>query len=261
MSGPEVTSPQALEERFDREATRELFRRYAQTKDPALRDELVVKHLNLARYLAVRFANRGEQLDDLVQVATMGLIKAVDRFDIARGVEFTTYATPTIIGEIKRYFRDKGWAVRIPRRLQELNQAVNRALDTATMELGRAPTVVDLARRLQASEEEIIEAQELGQMYNLLSLDSELSEGGERAATLQDYLGQEDADLSLLEDRALLERAFGALDRRERVVVYLRFYEGMPQVDVAKRLGVSQMHVSRLQQRALEKLKNVVQET
>jgi RNA polymerase sigma-B factor len=259
MSGPEVTSPQALEERFDREATRELFRRYVQTKDPALREELVMAHLNLARYLAVRFANRGEQLDDLVQVATLGLIKAVDRFDVARGVEFTTYATPTIIGEIKRYFRDKGWAVRVPRRLQELNQAVNRALDAATMELGRAPTVADLARRLQASEEEIIEAQELGQMYNLLSLDSDVSDAGERAATLQDYLGQEDADLSLLEDKAVLERAFGALDRRERVVVYLRFYEGMPQADVAKRLGVSQMHVSRLQQRALEKLKNVVQ--
>ena len=131
MAGSKLSSPDGLEERFNRKATRELFRAFAKTRDPKLRDELVVAHLNLARYLAIRFANRGEQLDDLIQVGTLGLIKAIDRFDVGRGVEFTTYATPTIIGEIKRYFRDKGWAIRVPRRLQELNLAVNRALESA----------------------------------------------------------------------------------------------------------------------------------
>lgn len=261
MAGSKLSSPDGLEERFNREATRELFRAFAKTRDSKLRDELVVAHLNLARYLAIRFANRGEQLDDLIQVGTLGLIKAIDRFDVGRGVEFTTYATPTIIGEIKRYFRDKGWAIRVPRRLQELNLAVNRALESAALELGRAPTVADLAERLHASEEEIIEAQELGQMYNLLSLDTELAAPSDsKAATLQDYLGHMDPALRLLEDKANLEKAFSALDRRERIVLYLRFYESMPQAEVAKRLSVSQMHVSRLQQRALAKLKAQLKE-
>ncbi|MBV8338929.1 MAG: SigB/SigF/SigG family RNA polymerase sigma factor [Candidatus Eremiobacteraeota bacterium] len=221
-----------------------------------VRDELVVSHLNLARYLAMRFAHRGEQIDDLVQVATLGLIKAIDRYDPTRGVEFTTYAAPTIIGEIKRYFRDKGWAVRVPRRQQELNLAVNREIERAAMDLGRSPTVADLAGRLSVSEEEIIEAQELGQMYNLLSIDSELAADRDaRASTLIDYLGREDPELALLEDKANLERALRALDPRERVILYLRFYENVSQSEVAKRFGVSQMHVSRLQARALEKLK------
>ncbi len=245
-----------IEDRFDREQTREWFAAYAKTKDPKLRDELVVAHLNLVRYLAVRFANRGESIDDLIQVGTVGLIKAIDRFDIERGVEFTTYATPTIIGEIKRHFRDKGWAVKVPRRLQELNLAVNRAVENLSIELGRAATVADLASRLGSSVEEIIEAQELGQAYNVLSLDSELAAEGEaRAATLLDYVGADDAELELFEDKANLEAAFHVLDPRERIIVYLRFYENVSQTEIAKRLSVSQMHVSRLQARALSKLK------
>ena len=261
MSGPKIAHPEGLDERFDRERTRELFRAFGKTKDPRVRDELVVAHLNLARYLAVRFANRGEQLDDLIQVGTLGLIKAIDRYDADRGVEFTTYATPTIIGEIKRYFRDKGWAIRVPRRLQELNLAVNRTMEHAAVELGRSPTVADLAQRLHATEEEIIEAQELGQMYNLLSIDAELAAAGDaKNATLLDYLGRDDPELLLLEDKANLERALHAIDRRERVILYLRFFENMSQAEVAGRLGVSQMHVSRLQQRALEKLKKTLKE-
>jgi RNA polymerase sigma-B factor len=215
----------------------------------------------LARYLAMRFAHRGEQVDDLVQVATLGLIKAIDRFDPGRGVEFTTYAAPTIIGEIKRYFRYKGWAVRVPRRQQELNLAVNREIERASLELGRSPTVADLAGRLGVSEESIIEAQELGQMYNLLSIDSELASGRDaKASTLLEHLGREDPELALLEDRRNLERALRALDPRERVILYLRFYENVSQAEVAKRFGVSQMHVSRLQARALEKLKRELKE-
>ena len=221
----------------------------------------MVAHLNLVRFLAVKFANRGEPLDDLVQVGTVGLLKAIDRFEIDRGVEFTTYATPTIVGEIKRYFRDKGWAVKVPRRLQELNLAVNRASDKLAIELGRSPTVGELATHLNATEEEILEAQELGQAYNLLSLDSEVSgETEKKSQTLADTVGVNDAGLELLEDRANLERAFTVLTGRERVIIYLRFYESVSQTEIAKRLNVSQMHVSRLQAKALEKLRAVLAE-
>jgi RNA polymerase sigma-B factor len=262
------------EARPDREKTRALFRRFIRARHhhdahperpnaeyEPMRDELVVVHLNLVRFLAVRFANRGEPLDDLVQVGTVGLLKAIDRFDLERGVEFTTYATPTIVGEIKRYFRDKGWAVKVPRRLQELNLAVNRASDKLAIERGRSPTVAELAEHLKAGEDEILEAQELGQAYNLLSLDSEVSgEGDKKSQTLADTVGVADSGLELLEDRANLERAFQALSGRERVIIYLRFYESVSQTEIAKRLNVSQMHVSRLQAKALEKLRAVLAE-
>lgn len=262
------------EVRPDRRRTRALFARFVRARgrhaerpdrlDPEyerLRAELVVVHLNLVRFLAVRFANRGEPLDDLIQVGTVGLLKAIDRFELERGVEFTTYATPTIVGEIKRYFRDKGWAVKVPRRLQELNLAVNRASDKLAIELGRSPTVVELAEHLHAGEDEILEAQELGQAYSLLSLDSEVSgENEKKSQTLADTVGASDARLELLEDRANLERAFHALTGRERVIIYLRFYESVSQTEIAKRLSVSQMHVSRLQAKALEKLRTVLAE-
>lgn len=247
--------------RSERERTRGLFAKLAATRDEAVRNELVVAHLNLVRFLALKFSNRGEPLDDLIQVGTVGLLKAIDRFELDRGVEFTTYATPTVVGEIKRYFRDKGWAVKVPRRLQELNLAVNRASERMTMELGRSPTVAELANRLDASEEEILEAQELGQSYNMLSLDSEVSHEGEKnAQTLADTVGVTDAELEMLEDRTNLERAFHVLTGRERVIIHLRFYEGVSQTEIAKRLNVSQMHVSRLQAKALEKLRNVLAE-
>ncbi len=224
-----------------------------------VREELVVAHLNLVRFLAMKFVNRGEPLDDLVQVGTLGLLKAIDRFDTERGVEFTTYATPTIVGEIKRHFRDKGWAVKVPRRLQELNQSVNRSVDALAIELGRSPTVAELAERLNASEEEILEAQELGQAYNLLSLDSEVGgDGDKKSQTLADTVGMTDTGMELLEDRANLERAFHVLTGRERVIIYLRFYESVSQTEIAARLQVSQMHVSRLQAKALEKLRGAL---
>ena len=248
------------EARPDRERTRALFERFIRAgRAVELREDLVVAHLNLVRFLAVRFANRGEPLDDLIQVGTVGLLKAIDRFDLERGVEFTTYATPTIVGEIKRYFRDKGWAVKVPRRLQELNLAVNRLGDKLAVELGRSPTVAELAGRLGAGEDEILEAQELGQAYNLLSLDSEVAgESEKKSQTIADTVGVADAGLALLEDRTNLERAFLVLTGRERVIVYLRFYESVSQTEIARRLNVSQMHVSRLQAKALDKLRSVL---
>jgi RNA polymerase sigma-B factor len=250
------------ETRPDRQRTRASLSRLAGANDverEELREELVVAHLNLVRFLAMKFVNRGEPLDDLVQVGTLGLLKAIDRFDTERGVEFTTYATPTIVGEIKRHFRDKGWAVKVPRRLQELNQSVNRSIDALAIELGRSPTVAELAEKLNASEEEILEAQELGQAYNLLSLDSEVGgDGDKKSQTLADTVGMTDAGMELLEDRANLERAFHVLTGRERVIIYLRFYESVSQTEIAARLQVSQMHVSRLQAKALEKLRGAL---
>ncbi|HEY9085271.1 MAG TPA: SigB/SigF/SigG family RNA polymerase sigma factor [Candidatus Tyrphobacter sp.] len=265
---------QRHEVRSARERTRLLFASFSKARqrhdaapdrqDPAYereRNELVVAHLNLVRFLALKFANRGEPLDDLVQVGTVGLLKAIDRFELDRGVEFTTYATPTIVGEIKRYFRDKGWAVKVPRRLQELNLAVNRASEKLAVQLGRSPTVVELSQDLGAGEEEILEAQELGQAYNLLSLDSEISSDGDRRSqTLADTVGMTDSGLETLEDRANLERAFAVLSGRERVIIYLRFFESISQTEIAQRLNVSQMHVSRLQAKALDKLRAVLKE-
>ena len=265
--------PQQDDERWDRRRAREAFAKFSHARvalergdaddgtHERLREELVVAHLNLVRFLAVKFANRGEALDDLIQVGTVGLLKAIDRFDLERGVEFTTYATPTIVGEIKRYFRDKGWAVKVPRRLQALNLSVNRAVERLTTKLGRSPTVTELSEHLGATQEDILEAQELGQAYNLLSLDTEVAgEGDKKAHTLADYVGQDDPGLEMLEDRANLERAFAVLSRRERIILFLRFYESVSQTEIAKRLNVSQMHVSRLQQKALEKLREVMQE-
>jgi RNA polymerase sigma-B factor len=272
-AGPNEHDQRPEEERWDKRRAREAFAQFAEARaarergdsdegaHDRLRAELVVAHLNLVRFLAVKFANRGEALDDLIQVGTVGLLKAIDRFDLERGVEFTTYATPTIVGEIKRYFRDKGWAVKVPRRLQELNLSVNRAIERLTTKIGRSPTVAELAAHLGASPEDILEAQELGQAYNLLSLDTEVAgEGDKKSHTLADYVGQADPGLEMLEDRANLERAFAVLSRRERIILFLRFYESVSQTEIAKRLNVSQMHVSRLQQKALEKLRTVMQE-
>ncbi len=267
-------SERSREVRSTRERTRRLFARFEKVRkrheaEPEaensaydeLRNDLVVTHLNLVRFLALKFSNRGEPIDDLVQVGTVGLLKAIDRFQLERGVEFTTYATPTIVGEIKRYFRDKGWAVKVPRRLQELNLAVNRASEKLAVELGRSPTVAELSKHLDAGEEEILEAQELGQAYNLLSLDSEISgDGDRRSQTLADTVGTTDSGLEMLEDRANLERAFAVLSGRERVIIYLRFFESVSQTEIAQRLNVSQMHVSRLQAKALDKLRAVLKE-
>jgi RNA polymerase sigma-B factor len=254
-------------ERWDRRRTQEAFLRLraacAAGNDEAtrdhLREELVIAHHNLVRFLVMKFAGRGESIDDLMQVGLLGLIKAIDRFDVERGVEFTTYATPTIVGEIKRHFRDKGWALKVPRRLQELNAAVNKALDKLTVDLGHSPTPAELARHLHVTPEEILEARELGQAYNLLSIDTELSAESEgRAHTLSEYIGQNDPALEVLEDKAGIDDALKALAPRERIIIYLRFYESVSQMEIARRLHCSQMHVSRLQARALEKLRAVL---
>jgi RNA polymerase sigma-B factor len=235
---------------------RELFRAFAATKDGSVRDELVFSHLGMVRQLASRFSNRSEPLDDLVQVGIIGLIKAIDRFDPDRGVEFSSFAVPTIVGEIKRHFRDKSWAMRVPRRLKDLNVAVGRALEELSVELGRSVTPGDIAARLGVAVEDIVEAQESSRAYILQSLDSETDSGSRPSAqTVGDSVGENDHDLSLLIDRTCLRDACAGLDARERVIVYLRFFQGVSQSEIARRLACTQMHVSRLQRRALEKMR------
>ena len=236
-----------------------LFARYVRTRDPALRDRLVLMHQNLVRYLAGKFANRGEPLDDLVQVGTIGLINAIDRFDAERGTKFSTYATPTIIGEIRRYFRDKAWSLKVPRRLQELNQSAAKVQQELSSSLGRAPTIQEVAARLGTTEEETLEAMELGNAYDTISLDSKLSGDSDSApVSLSEFIGAEDDTLTTIEAYGDLDQAIEALDPRERAIIIRRFFRDMSQAEVAKQLNISQMHVSRLQNRALQQLKRLM---
>lgn len=241
------------------ENTEQMFHRYTRTRDPKLRDDLVLKHQNLVRFLAGKFANRGEALEDLVQVGVIGLINAVDRFDADRGTKFSTYATPTIVGEIRRHFRDKAWSLKVPRRLQELNLAANKAAERLGQKLGRPPTIQDIAREVGASEEETLEAIELGNAYDTVSLDSKLSHEGESAPlTLAEFIGDLDSSLQKIESYGDLKQAMECLEPREKAIIYYRFFKDMSQTEVAKRLNISQMHVSRLQQKALKRLKELL---
>lgn len=243
----------------DRERSRELLDLLAVLRedDPHredTRNTLVTLHQPLVEHLARRFRNRGEPYDDLVQVATIGLIKAIDRYDPDRGVEFSTYATPTIVGEIKRWFRDKGWAVRVPRRLQELRLAIGSATGALTQELGRSPTVGELATRLGVSEEDVLEGLESANAYSTLSLDAP-DAGDVDGPSVLDTLGSEDMALEGVENREALKPLLSRLPERERRILLLRFFAGMTQSQIAAEVGISQMHVSRLLARTLTGLR------
>lgn len=244
----------------DKAALRELFVKFAETRDPAVREELILSYSSLAAYLARKFANRGEPIEDLTQVAHIGLLKAVDRFDPTRGIQFTTYATVTIVGEVKRHFRDKFWTVRVPRRLRELNNSLMKSVESLSQRLGRSPTIPEIAEETGVPFEDVVEAFELGRAYNPASLDAELAEGDEDHGTsLMDYLGGEDPELIRLEDRHTLEDALRSLPERQHEILRLRYYEGMSQADIARKLGISQMHVSRIQREALKRLRELIE--
>ena len=231
--------------------TREQFAAFATTRDERLRSELVEAHIGLAHQLARRFTNRGESYDDLVQVASLALVKSVDRFDPERGVEFSTFATRTVIGELKRHFRDRGWAIRAPRRIQELYLELGHIIDSLSQELGRPPTVAEMAAATGASEEAVLEALEAGQSYRTTSIDApDRSDGA-----ISNRLGELDVGFDGAEDRMLLVRALSRLPERERTIVSLRFVEGLTQSEIATEIGVSQMHVSRLLSASLAKLR------
>jgi RNA polymerase sigma-B factor len=223
------------------------------------RDSLVRLHLPLVEHCARRFRNRGEPLEDLVQVGTIGLIKSVDRFDTERGVEFSTYATPTIIGEIKRYFRDKGWAIRVPRRLQELRMLISAATGELTQSLGRSPTPRELAEVIGCSVEEIIEGIESSNAYSTLSLDA--TDDGDGSASMLDAIGIDDEGLEHVEIRESIKPLLDRLEPREKKILLLRFFKNMTQSQIAEEIGVSQMHVSRLLNRTLEQLRTSMEES
>jgi RNA polymerase sigma-B factor len=242
----------------DREIEHELLARLASLDagDPArrdIRDRLVTMHLPLVEHLARRFRDRGESHEDLVQVGTIGLIKAVDRFDVDRGVEFSTYATPTIVGEIKRHFRDRGWAIRVPRRLQEMRLLLNRGTADLTQQLGRAPTVAELAVHLGITEDEVLEGLESAQAYATTTLDG--GEDGGEGASVAATLGTIDTELEGVENRESLRPLLRALPEREQRILQLRFFENKTQSEIAREVGLSQMHVSRLLSRTLATLR------
>ena len=218
------------------------------------RDGLVRLHLPLVEHCARRFRNRGEPFEDLVQVGTIGLIKSVDRFDTERGVEFSTYATPTIIGEIKRYFRDKGWAIRVPRRLQELRMQISSATAELTQSLGRAPTPSELATAIGCSVDDVIEGIESSNAYSTLSLDAgDSTEDG--SMSMLDTMGVDDVGLEHVELRESLKPLLESLPAREKNILMLRFFKNMTQSQIAAEVGVSQMHISRLLNKTLEHLR------
>jgi RNA polymerase sigma-B factor len=265
MSHNDDLHTEAGEAAISRQKTTELsntlFAEFARAHDPAVREQLILLHMNLVHFLARKYANRGEPLEDLTQVGTIGLINAVDRFDPGRGLRFATFATPTILGEIRRYFRDRGWAVKVPRRLQEVNLAATRAADSLTGSLGRPPTVKEIAAAIGSTEEETLEALDLSSIYEPASLDAVLDQDQEDShAALSDYVGQRDSEIDSMDLHARLEDALKGLSSKERDIIRLRFFSGLSQIGVAKKLGISQMHVSRLQQRALAKLRDLVKE-
>lgn len=237
------------------------FARWKKSGDPALRDQLILMYRNLVVSLARRFLERGEMFDDIVQQGTIGLIYALDHFDPERGVRFTTFATPAILGEIRRYFRDKSWGIRVPRRMQELHQIISRSMEQLTQQYDRAPTYAEIANALNLPEEDVIEVVEMGYAVDPMSLDEHApGETGLMQATLGDTIGETDANLQRWHDWAPLQAALESLPERQQQVMRGIYFEGRSQVEIARVLNVSQMYVSRAQRRALAKLKEILRE-
>lgn len=233
----------------DRRAHIDLLEAYRLNRDRVARDHLVEELMPLVRSLARRYAGRGEPLEDLVQVGAIGLIKAIDRFDLERGVELSTYAVPTILGEIRRHFRDRSWGVHVPRRMKELSLRVSRVVDDLSSELGRSPTIAEIATAAEVEEEDVIEALETARAHTPTSLSIPVDASGE--LTLIDLLGEDEVGYAALERGSVVRTGLEELDERERRIVVLRFLHGLTQSEIAAELGISQMHVSRLLRRSL----------
>ncbi len=228
--------------------------------DQRARETLLEQHLPLVRGLAMRYVGRGEPLEDLVQVGSIGLLLAIDRFDPGRGVKFTTYAVPTIVGEIQRYFRDKAWALHVPRRLKELSLRLTRTIEVMTPELGRAPTISELAVALGVEEDDVVEALETANAYSTRSLSQPADAEGGSDDVFQGVLGVGEPGYEEVEDNALVEVGLAALDARERRIVEMRFFDGLTQSEIAAEVGISQMHVSRLLRQALAVMRGRLEE-
>jgi RNA polymerase sigma-B factor len=250
-AGPEDRAARAREDR-------RLLERYHGDGDRAARDALVERFLPLARQLARRYQRGGEPLDDLIQVASLGLLKAIDRFDPSRDTAFSSFAVPTILGELKRHFRDRGWSVRVPRDLQEMSVRVDRVTEEMSRELGRAPTPSEIAENIGASTEQVLEAREAAGAYRAISLDRPRDDD-EDSDGMTESMGAEDPGFGLAEDAATVERLMGVLSEREREVLRLRFAEDLTQSEIGHRVGVSQMHVSRLIRQAVARLREAAE--
>src|SRR3954468_20754786 len=232
-----------------REQDRELLQRYHNEGDTGAREQLIQRHLPLVRSLARRYAGRGAALEDIEQVGAIGLIKAIDRFELDREVSLATYATPNVVGEIKRHFRDKGWAIRVPRALQELNAKMSSGIERLTLKLSRSPSIAEIAEELETTPEHVLEAMEVGSAYSTVSLSS--GPAGEEELDPLETIGEEDEGFARSEHRAALAPALERLPAREREILRMRFEEGLPQTQIAQRVGLSQMHVSRLIRKSL----------
>jgi RNA polymerase sigma-B factor len=238
---------------------RQLLDRYHRDQDPTVREELVQRFMPLARRLATRYRGDREPLEDLVQVASLGLVKALDRFDPDRGVAFSSYAVPTILGELKRHFRDRGWSVRVPRDLQERIARVERAIAELPGHLGRAPSVNEIADRLEIDPEDVLEAMEAGQAHHAMSLDAHAQTEEGEGIPLTERLGGSDPGFATVEYGATVNDVLDTLSERDRMVLHLRFVEDMTQTEIAERVGVSQMHVSRILRSAVQQLRGEVE--
>ena len=251
-------SPGPAEQLADERA---LLRRYAQDPSPVVREELVGRFMPLARRLASRYSGGAEPFDDLVQVASVGLVKAIDRFDPERGTAFSTFAVPTILGELKRHFRDRGWSIHVPREVQERILKVEKALADLPSRLGRAPTVDDIAERLGVTIDQVLEAMHASQGHHAVSLDASPAMGdGEEPAPLRERIGSVDLGFETVEYGAAIQGALSEISQRDREILHLRFVEDLTQSEIADRVGVSQMHVSRILRATLEILRNAVAE-
>ncbi|MFF4399620.1 RNA polymerase sigma factor SigF [Streptomyces sp. NPDC001480] len=258
---PEIAEPTAVEPKDARELSRLFFDRLAVLEEGTqeyqyARNTLIEMNMSLVRFAAGRFRSRGpEEMEDIVQVGMIGLIKAIDRFEISREVEFTSFAVPYIVGEIKRFFRDTSWAVHVPRRLQEARVQLARATEELRSRMGRTPTAKELSELMSLSEDEVIEARLASNGYNASSLDAAINNSEDGESVLADFIGSEDAALGLVEDFHSLAPLIAALDERDRQILHWRFVEELTQAQIGDRLGCSQMHVSRLLSRTLAKLR------
>ncbi|HSH35044.1 SigB/SigF/SigG family RNA polymerase sigma factor [Schnuerera sp.] len=251
-----------LEKDINEVDTKTLFKYLKESKDLKIREILIERHLYIAEILSKKYANRGIDYDDIYQVASIGLIYAIDRYDIDKGFEFSSFATPTIIGEIKKHFRDKGWTIRVPRRIQELSKKVNNAKVTLSQELQRSPTVEDIAEYLNSTEEEILEAMEGSKVYTPQSLDLTYdSNGDDKDVNLADLIGEEDIYFSKIENNDFLLRAMKKLNDMERKILIDRYFNNKTQVSIAEELNISQMTVSRVEKRIIGKFRKEMEKT
>lgn len=251
-----------IDRKLTKEERKELFKIYKETNDPELRDILIEEHLYIAEILSKKYSGRGIDYDDIYQVASIGLIYAIDRYDPERGFEFSSFATPTIIGEIKKYFRDKGWTIRVPRRIQELSKKINMAKNTLSQEYQRVPTIEDIAQYLNATPEEVLESMEASKVYAPQSLDVIYdSSGDDKEINLADLIGEEEKYFDKIEINDFLEKAMVDLNEVERKILIDRYINKKTQVEIAKKLNISQMTVSRIEKKVLKKMKAELKKT